>query len=202
ASQEAAAKPAEAAAEPEAEAAEPVVAEAAPQSEAIAEEKTEQEAGAPLSRVAKYLAAVGKEFKPAAAKKPEAASEPKAETAPEPEAEPAKRTGVSKYLAGQNKSVAESSGIASVAQVIKDLGKVEEPSETIEIAESAGDSDNVVRLDDGKQCQASTAKGTQCKNKSNLGHIQISVNDQDYRFSVCTQHNNENFKPFAELLES
>jgi hypothetical protein len=191
ASQQAAAKPAE-----------PAAAETAPQPQpeaAVAEESAAQEAesSAPLSRVAKYLAAVGKEFKPEQPKK----SEPVAQ----PQEEPAKRTGVSKYLAGQNKSVAESSGIASVAQVIKNLGQPEAPSEEIEIAgegEAAWGSDNVIRLDDGLQCQASTAKGTQCKNKSNLGHIQMALNDREYRFSVCTQHNNENFKPFAELLES
>jgi hypothetical protein len=217
ASQTAAAKPTETVVEPSAASQEPAAplsrvakylasqqaASAPAGNETVAEpaapaaEEVAQESGAPLSRVAKYLAAVSKEFKPEVGKK--------TETAPEAEAAPASRTGVSKYLASQNKSVAESTGIASVAQVIKDLGKIEAPSEEIEISlddESVSGSDNVIRLDEGTQCQASTAKGTQCKNKSNLGHIQLTVNDQEYRFSVCTQHNNENFKPFAELLES
>jgi hypothetical protein len=163
---------------------------------AASDESVEQESSAPLSRVAKYLAAVGKEFKPDVANK--------SETVAQLQEEPAKRTGVSKYLASHNKAVAESSGIGTVAQVIKDFGKVEAPSEEIEISEdeAVSESGNIIRLDDGKQCQASTAKGTQCKNKSNLGHIQLAVNDQEYRFSVCTQHNNENFKPFAELLDA
>jgi hypothetical protein len=195
ASQQGAAKPDEAVAAAVETAPQPQP-EAAVAQEDAAQEK-EAESSAPLSRVAKYLAAVGKEFKPEPPKESEAVAQI--------QEEPAKRTGVSKYLAGQSKSVAESSGIASVAQVIKDLGQIEEPSEEVETAaesEAAGGADNEVRLDDGLQCQASTAKGTQCKNRSNLGHIQVTVNDQEYRFSVCTQHNNENFKPFAELLES
>ncbi|WP_374089745.1 hypothetical protein [Methylomicrobium lacus] len=169
----------------------PATAEKAAEAPVAAAQETQgQESGVPLSRVAKYLAAIGKEFKPEAAAPAESAAAPAEKAAPKKGAS----TRVSKYLESQTKAVAESAGAASAAQAVKDLGKVEVAAEEV--------SGNVIRLDDGKQCQASTAKGTQCKNKSNLGHILLSVNDKDYQFSVCTQHNNESFKPFAELLEA
>ena len=57
-----------------------------------------------------------------------------------------------------------------------------------------------IHLDDGKQCQASTVRGSQCKHTTNLGHIQRTINKQKYQFTVCNQHHNETFKPFAPLL--
>ncbi|MEC4748298.1 hypothetical protein [Methylomicrobium sp. Wu6] len=166
----------------------PATAEAiAEKSVAAAHETVAEESGAPASRVAKYLAAISKEFKPNVAVQPEV-------SAAESEVAPAPRSRVSKYLESQNKAVAEPAGIASVAQV----AKVEAPVED----ESVGGSDDIIRIDDGKQCQASTAKGTQCRNKANLGHIQLTVNDKKYQFSVCTQHNSDSFTPFADLLES
>lgn len=169
-----------------------------------------------MSRVAKYLAAIGKEFKPEVAV---TAEEPAPQSA---EAEAAPMSRVAKYLASQNKAVAESAGLsASVAQIVADLGNAVETAEAevealaiedeaVAVEEAAAveeeiagvAADEVIRLDDGLQCQAGTAKGTQCKNKANLGQIQTTLNDKTYQFSVCTQHNNDHFKPFAGLVEA
>jgi len=139
----------------------------------------------PLSRVAKYLAAIGKEFKPEAAAPAESVAQAEA-AAPQ-----GAGTRVSQYLESQTQTVAKPATAAKAKAAAEETA--------VAVKEESG---NVIRLDDGNQCQASTAKGTQCRNKSNLGHIQLSVNDKDYQFSVCTQHNNESFKPFAELLEA
>ncbi len=50
------------------------------------------------------------------------------------------------------------------------------------------------------QCQAATKKGSQCRRTTNLETIQQTVDNKKYTFAVCTQHNNDEFTPFAELL--
>lgn len=51
------------------------------------------------------------------------------------------------------------------------------------------------------QCQASTAKGSQCNRSANLTHINRTINKQKYRFAVCNQHNNQSFKPYQSLIK-
>lgn len=175
----------------------PVAAEAKSDTET---KGAEAEEAAPLSRVAKYLASISKEFKPEVAD-PAPADAPATASAA--------KTGVEKYLASGNSDSSHSARAASPLLVSKVSKYVEPKHEEIhettdvatdEIETSVIASSDVVHLDDGLQCQASTQKGTQCRNKSNLGHIQQTINNQKYQFSVCTQHNNAGFKPFADLV--
>jgi len=55
--------------------------------------------------------------------------------------------------------------------------------------------------DDASQCQASTAKGTQCSRKANLTTIQRTINKQKCQFAVCNQHKNPEFKPYPPLIK-
>ena len=54
---------------------------------------------------------------------------------------------------------------------------------------------------DGKQCQASTTKGTRCKRTTTLENITATVDGKTYQLTVCTQHNNDKLKIFSELLK-
>jgi len=56
-------------------------------------------------------------------------------------------------------------------------------------------------MTDGKQCQASTAKGTRCKRTTTLENITTTVDGKTYQLTVCTQHNNDKLKIFSELLK-
>ncbi len=60
----------------------------------------------------------------------------------------------------------------------------------------------IIRFENITQCHASTVKGTQCKNTTNLTKIQRTVNKKKYQFCACIQHNNDSFKPYAPLLET
>ncbi len=53
---------------------------------------------------------------------------------------------------------------------------------------------------DATQCQASTAKGTQCSRTVNLTLLQRTIDKQKYQFAVCSQHNTSSFKPYAALI--
>jgi hypothetical protein len=174
----------------------------------------------PLTGVARYLAGQGRAPKPVVMEEP----------APAPEPEPV--TGVGRYLAGQSRAGTHGSEVArqSVAEPKKatqpaaktaaaqpEKAKVayekatvpekaaspsapaSEPSASAAPAKPAS---SVIHLDDGKQCQASTVKGTQCKHTTNLGHLQRTINKQKYQFTVCSQHHNETFKPFAPLMSA
>lgn len=62
--------------------------------------------------------------------------------------------------------------------------------------------DNSIDLKDGtEQCQASTAKGTRCKRKTNLEETRITIDNTAYQLTVCKQHNTKGLKPFSELLK-
>ncbi|MGZ8214379.1 MAG: hypothetical protein ACXWTP_07750 [Methylosarcina sp.] len=181
---------------------------------AEAPEAAQQE---PLTGVAKYLAGQGRAAKPAVKEEPAPAPEPV--------------TGVGRYLAGQSRAGTHGSEVAKVTasepqkatqpatktaaaqpeKVRVSQQKTAEPeiaapasapvSEPPAAAASKPAS-AVIHLDDGKQCQASTVKGTQCKHTTHLGHIQRTINKQKYQFTVCNQHHNETFKPFAPLLSA
>ncbi len=47
-----------------------------------------------------------------------------------------------------------------------------------------------------EQCQGTTAKGTRCSRTANLEPIVVKVENKQYRFLTCKQHNNEGFIPF------
>ncbi|WP_026223565.1 hypothetical protein [Methylosarcina fibrata] len=181
---------------------------------AAASEAAPQE---PLTGVARYLAGQGRAAKPVVKEAP----------APAPEPEPV--TGVGRYLAGKSragtheteavkeaaaepKKTAQPAAKTAAAQPEKakvayekatapETAPSSEPvSESSAEAAPAKPASSVIHLDDGKQCQASTVKGTQCKHTTNLGHLQRTINKQKYQFTVCNQHHNETFKPFAPLL--
>jgi hypothetical protein len=62
-------------------------------------------------------------------------------------------------------------------------------------------SDPIDLTDDGKQCQASTTKGTRCKRTSTLENTTATVDGKTYKLTVCSQHNNDKLKVFSELLK-
>ncbi len=47
-----------------------------------------------------------------------------------------------------------------------------------------------------EQCQGTTAKGTRCSRTANLEPIVVKVENKQYRFLTCKQHNNKGFIPF------
>lgn len=170
----------------------------------------------PLTGVAKYLASQGKG--PAVAVK-----------APAPAPAPVPKTGVGKYLAGLGtpgsykyeapktaapapkkaekpaaKAAAATPAIEKTVQIkaAEPVIASEMPVIEAHAVEKPKPASTTIHLDDGKQCQASTVKGTQCKHTTHLGHIQRTINKQKYQFSVCNQHHNETFKPFAPLLSA
>jgi hypothetical protein len=52
------------------------------------------------------------------------------------------------------------------------------------------------------RCQAATSKGKQCSRTSKITKIQRTINKKKYNFTVCSQHNNDSFKPFADFVEN
>lgn len=178
-----------------------------------------------LTGVAKYLAGQGKAPKLAAKESAPApvpntrvgrylAGQSETVKNPAPAPAPAPTTGVGKYLAGSFKAdVPKASASASKKPAVKAAAapaktQPEDPFHAAPVVQSEAQPvekpkppSATLHLDDGKQCQASTTKGTQCKNTTNLSHIQRTINKQKYQFSVCKQHHNEKFKPFAPLLD-
>lgn len=72
----------------------------------------------------------------------------------------------------------------------KSSAKEKPASKLIDLAENA------------TQCQAATVKGTQCRRTTNLEVIHKTIHKQKYKFAVCSQHNNNQFTPFSELVEN
>jgi hypothetical protein len=52
------------------------------------------------------------------------------------------------------------------------------------------------------RCQAATSKGKQCSRTSNTTKIQRTINKKKYHFTVCSQHNNDSFKPFPDFVDN
>nr|WP_305908992.1 hypothetical protein [Methylomarinum sp. Ch1-1]MDP4521861.1 hypothetical protein [Methylomarinum sp. Ch1-1] len=52
------------------------------------------------------------------------------------------------------------------------------------------------------RCQAATQKGSQCRRKSGLEVLEKTIDKQKYKFAVCSQHHNDAFTPFAQLLKN
>lgn len=134
-----------------------------------------------LTGVDKYLADK-KKVSPAVAKP----------TPPKPAAKtaPAKASPESKKAKAQPKAaVAEPVVEEPAKEKAKPAAKKAVKESTIDLAATAD------------QCQAATQKGSRCRRKSNLEAIKQSINSQPYRFAVCSQHNNDDFVPFAELIQ-
>lgn len=47
-----------------------------------------------------------------------------------------------------------------------------------------------------EQCQGTTAKGTRCSRSSNLETVVVGIENKQYKFLTCKQHNNDDFTPF------
>jgi len=58
------------------------------------------------------------------------------------------------------------------------------------------DNDIIDLTQNVEQCQGTTAKGTRCSRTANLETIVVKVDNKQYRFLTCKQHNNEGFTPF------
>ncbi len=63
-------------------------------------------------------------------------------------------------------------------------------------------SPNIIDLtEDGKQCQASTTKGSRCKRTNTLVNTKIEIDGTTYQLTVCNQHNNDSLKPYSKLIK-
>lgn len=145
--------------------------------------------------------------------------------APLPPKEPVviPKTGVGKYLAGiplstesktaapekkqpqQNKPEASKPSAPAKKTATSTIAKQEAPAPASKISEpeaaaAPAPTSSVIRFENVTQCHASTVKGTQCKNTTNLTKIQRTINKQKYQFCACAQHNNDSFKPYQPLL--
>ena len=84
-----------------------------------------------------------------------------------------------------------------IKQEIKTQAKKEKPTLTIEKT-----TNEIIDLTVGvTQCQAATLKRTQCSRKTSLETIVRTINKQQYKFAVCSQHNIDSFTPFGDLLQ-
>lgn len=140
----------------------------------------------------------------------------KTETA-EPANTPKQPTGVEKYLAKQPSDTPQPEAIQQEAKakgteqklVVEGQKSVAEekkaqPEQTSEkkSAPAVKKADKVIDLaQDATQCQSATSKSTQCKRKTNLETLDITIDRQKYRFVACGQHHSDAFVPFAELLQ-
>ena len=131
----------------------------------------------PTTKVEKYLAAQ-------AAAEQESASDEKTgtdETA----------TRVAKYLADHGSSSAKGAAVAE--EVVQQPEPVEDNTpQASEISEPSSET--------ATQCQAVTGKGTQCTRNVNLTQISRTIDGRDYQFTVCSQHNTQNFKPYSAFI--
>lgn len=145
----------------------------------------------PMSKVEKYVAELASSEQGASVKK-----------------EPA--TGVEKYLAEQepkDKEEAESDETAThVAKYLADHGlSAEQAPAVVEdvVEQPAPAADNApLASETATQCQAMTGKGTQCTRAVNLTRISRSIDGRDYRFTVCSQHDSQSFKPHPAFTDN
>lgn len=152
----------------------------------------------PTTKVEKYLAEQAATEQESAVKK-----------------EPA--TGVEKYLAGQESAGTEKTGTDETATRVakyladhgassaKDAAVVEEVVEQPEPAEDNAPQASGISepsSETATQCQAVTGKGTQCTRTVNLTQINRTIDGRDYQFTVCSQHDTQNFKPYSAFIEN
>ncbi len=132
----------------------------------------------PKTGVGKYLAGVS------------IADAPKAKPVPEKKQPPAKKAETTKAPAPAKKPTPVKAPTAAPA------AKTPEPA-----TEKPAPAGGMIKFENISQCHASTVKGTQCKNTTNLTKIQRTINKKKYQFCTCAQHNNDSFKPYQPLLE-
>lgn len=66
----------------------------------------------------------------------------------------------------------------------------------------AKNSPNIIDLtEDGKQCQASTTKGSRCKRTNTLVNTKLEIDGTTYQITVCSQHNNDSLKAYSKLIK-
>lgn len=174
-------------------------------------EQEQQAAESKLTGVERYLAKQAE--KDAEIKKAKAAEKGSGELtgvakylqkqADEEEALGKNATGVDKYLSKKKK---ESKGKKSKdkspkKEKSKEVKKAKKKkTQKIEKDKPAKSKELIDLSKDASRCQASTSKGSQCKRSNSLETIQRTINKQKYKFSVCSQHKSDDFKPYAELL--
>ena len=154
-----------------------------------------------MTGVAKYLFNLKTQNKATPAKK----------TAPEKKEKTVKLSRVDMYLAKKQEPALEK----HIAKVSKKTPK-EEPKITPKVKEKVKaqaknekpaqitekTTNKIIDLTEGAtQCQAATLKRTQCSRKTSLETIERTINKQQYKFTVCSQHNIDSFKPFGEFLQ-
>ena len=129
-------------------------------------------------------------------------------------------SGVAKYLEGQTKGKSTAGGTKSASGANKRSAVKKKPApapkraaksaatkpapakkaQATKVASKAVASGTIDLSKEMTQCQAGTAKGTQCKRTAQLSKIQRTVNKKKYQFTVCSQHDNKSFKPYDNLI--
>lgn len=111
-----------------------------------------------------------------------------------------KKTRVEQYLANLAASSAPAPVAAEAAPVPAEAPEAVAEPEAAVAAEAPAASDWVDLAAGAKQCQASTLKGTQCRNTSGLERIQRTIEGKVYQFLACAHHIGESFKPYGGVL--
>lgn len=160
-------------------------------------------APAPVTGVDKYLAKKGTaSHNPIVISNPATTAEPAAPKAAAKQAEPAPKetvTAAAKPAPASKETAAASKKSTAAAKEASSKPSAPHAEAKEEAKPKTG---SIVKLsENATQCQARTAKGTQCKNTTHLTHIHRTINKQQYEFSVCTQHHNTSFKPYPGLIE-
>ena len=133
----------------------------------------------------------------------------------ENEEAPAELSRVDRYIAKQKEAALEKQTEKTVVEppenepeitpavkenLIAQVSKEKEKEKTVQATDETAQ--KIIDLSvEGKRCQAATGKGTQCSRKNNLQTIERTINAQEYKFSVCRQHNIDSFIPYEKLLQ-
>ena len=169
----------------------------------LSTKQQEQAALANMTGVAKYLFNLKTQNKATPAKK----------TAPEKKEKTVKLSRVDMYLAKKQEPVLEKYAAKVSTKTPKEEPKItpkvkekvkahakNEKEKPAQITEKT--TNKIIDLTEGAtQCQAATLKRTQCSRKTSLETIERTVNKQQYKFTVCSQHNIDSFTPFGEFLQ-
>jgi hypothetical protein len=147
----------------------------------------------PKTKVEKYLAEQAAAEQESAAKKEPATGVEKYLADQESAESDETATRVAKYLADHASSSPK--GTAAIEEVVQQPEPVE--GNTPHAPEISAPSSEATT-----QCQAVTGKGTQCTRTVNLTQIGRTIDGQDYQFTVCSQHDTQNFKPYSAFIEN
>jgi hypothetical protein len=99
------------------------------------------------------------------------------------------------------KEVEKKAAAVVIETKAKSAQKPEKKEKPTSKAKPKSSSDSIDLTEDGKQCQASTAKGTRCKRTNTLDTASIKIEEVTYQVTVCSQHNNKNLKPYSKLIK-